>query len=246
VTLVVAFRTREGAVLAADSQLTFRDADGRIVRTQRVTKLIAKGALVWGWAGEEDAQQDMAMKLLEAGDIDLRGKRSEIKAALSELAGAVFGAMDDRARLRLLFAWWAEEEGKAVVMRTVPYGRSVRSFFLDEGENVEMIGSEEAQLVGRFGQRFIGLSEVGDLTLEQAKTLAYKLISDVGGVVDDVGGRVSMFTVTKEGPERLAREELDLLADTAGQWTDSIREQLAGATPSEAAGPDEGIDRPKT
>jgi hypothetical protein len=129
-------------------------------------------------------------------------------------------------------------------MRTGPSGKGVRSVFLDEGGNVEMIGSEAARLVARFGQRFLGIADVADLTLEQAKTLAYKLISDVGAVVDDVGGAISMFTITKAGPEQLGHEELGLLADTAGQWTDSMREQLSGATPSEATGPDEGVEPP--
>jgi 20S proteasome alpha/beta subunit len=244
VTLVVAIRTREGAVLAADSQLTFRDAAARVVDRRRVTKLIARGPLVWGWAGDEDAQQDLAMQILEAGPIDLRRKRSEIKATVNALAGQVFAALDEPASLRLLFVWWAHDEGKAVVMRTGPSGKGVRSVFLDEGGNVEMIGSEAARLVARFGQRFLGIADVADLTLEQAKTLAYKLISDVGAVVDDVGGAISMFTITKAGPEQMGHEELGLLADTAGQWTDSMREQLSGATPSEATGPDEGVEPP--
>jgi ATP-dependent protease HslVU (ClpYQ) peptidase subunit len=97
VTLVVAIRTREGAVLAADSQLTFRDAAARVVDRRRVTKLIARGPLVWGWAGDEDAQQDLAMQILEAGPIDLRRKRSEIKATVNALAGQVFAALDEPA-----------------------------------------------------------------------------------------------------------------------------------------------------
>src|SRR4051794_27710628 len=44
VTLVIALRSRDGAVLAADSQLTFRDATATIIARRRVTKLIAKGA----------------------------------------------------------------------------------------------------------------------------------------------------------------------------------------------------------
>jgi hypothetical protein len=244
-TLVIALRSRDGAVMAADSQLTFRDAARNIIETRRVTKLMANGALVWGWAGEEDTQQDVAMQLLEGEPIDVGGKRSEIKTRLQDAAREVFTALEDEAKLRLLFAWWSPDDGKAIVMRTIPYGKSVPSFFLDEQSNVEMIGSPSAMLVARFGQRFLGFGDLGELTLEQAKALVYKLIVDVAGVVDDVDDQITLFTVTKDGPEQLSREELDLLADTAGGWTDSMRGMISGGTPSEAAGPDHGIAPPE-
>jgi hypothetical protein len=47
-TLVLALRCREGAVLAADDQLTRRAPRGRVARTTQVTKLLHTGGIAWG------------------------------------------------------------------------------------------------------------------------------------------------------------------------------------------------------
>jgi hypothetical protein len=98
-TLVIALCCREGAVLAADNQLTYREGrartDMRVTRTTPVTKLHAERGIAWGWGGREDANSTP--------------DRDALRISLSKVS--------DNADLNLLLSGWSPSAGKAPILR---------------------------------------------------------------------------------------------------------------------------------
>jgi hypothetical protein len=250
VTLVLGLRCREGAVLAADDLVVRRASPGRnnqVVRETRATKLLQARGIAWGWAGYEDAQQRFGIEVIDLQDTASTHSRSAIQ---DDLEGGLRAALSkitdsDAVELRVLAAWWSARASKALMLSLNGLKPNVRSTFVDDRTNVEMIGSPVARLLAAHSLRTLGFGDFQDVGIEEAKTVATKVIADVSAGTDDVGRPAQIVEVTADGIRELDREDVAALASSAATWTTELRATLVREPlPSESATADPGISPP--
>jgi hypothetical protein len=233
-TLVLALRCREGAVLAADDQLTYREdiarGDRRVTRTTPVTKLHHTRGIAWGWAGGEDAQQRFGVELYEERRISSTDKRSTIHDEIENALRTSLAKIEGNASLDLLLAWWSAPVGKALILKTRGLQGSVRSAFVDDALNVEMIGSPQVLNLTEFALRTLGFGDFRDVGMEEAKVVAYKVISDVAAFTDDVGRPRYIYGITNRGIDELDPQDVAAIASSADVWTANLRATLVHET----------------
>jgi hypothetical protein len=250
VTLILGLRCREGAVLAADDLVVRRASPGRnnrVVRETRATKLLHARGIAWGWAGYEDAQQRFGIEVVDLRSTASTQSRSVIQDGLEDgLRTALSKITDsDAVELHVLVAWWSARAGKALMLSLNGRKPHVRSTFVDDRTNVEMIGSQTARQLAEHSLRTLGFGDFRDVGIEEAKTVATKVIADVSAGTDDVGRPAQMVEVTAEGINELDREDVAALASVAATWTTELRATLVREPlPSESATADRGISPP--
>lgn len=246
-TLVLALRCREGAVLAADDQLTYRAPRGRVARTTPVTKLLHTRGIAWGWGGDQDAQQRFATQMYEEErGFTSRDTRTTIQDRIEAAARTSQGKLEAGSAVELLFAWWSQQFSKPLILKLNAMGASVRSVFVDDLHNVEMVGSPEPIRLAAFALRTLGFGDFRDVGMEEAKVVAFKIISDVSAFTDDVGQPAFMIGITKDGIGELDTQDVQAVASSADVWTTSLRATLAQeASPEPSATRDTGVRPPQ-
>lgn len=249
-TLVLALRCREGAVLAADDQLSFRHdrakGDLRVTRKTPVTKLLHTRGIAWGWGGAQDAEQQFGIEMFDKRTISAHQDRSAVQTEIQDALRAGMSRIEYTAELNLVIGWWSAGANKALLLDAHVLGTAVRSTFVDDRSNVSMVGSDEAKKLAEFALRTLGFGDFRNVGMEEAKIVASKAISDVSAVTDDVGQPAYIIGITSAGVEELDAQDVEAIASSAAVWTASLRATLAPEpTPSETTTKDTGLRPPE-
>ena len=121
----------------------------------------------------------------------------------------------------------------------------MRSTFVDDLHNVEMVGSSEPVKLAEFALLTLGFGDFRDVGMEEAKTLAYKVIADVAARTDDVGRPSHIYGITAQGIEELDAHDIEAIASSADVWTANLRATLSRETaPAQTSTPDTGVRPP--
>lgn len=234
-TLVLALRCRDGVVLASDGQAT-TDAAGQPTR-QPVRKLFDVGGRVaWGAAGSVGLQQTLLDALAErerelvAGHSKraLRRRLTETvipiqQQALRDFVGHPGSHPPD---LACIFCWF--ERGEARIL-SIPRTGSDHQLH----DRHSAVGTGD--IFADFAMTSVAHLGTVTLSLEQAKMVAYKAVSDAIDVAAIyLGPPIQMYVVTDDGAREVPAAELDGgLADSVDAWKARQRETLG---PLAAAG----------
>jgi 20S proteasome alpha/beta subunit len=235
VTLVLAIRCREGLVLASDGQAT-TDAAGQPTR-QPVRKLFAIGdRIVWGAAGSLGLQQTLAAELdRRAGELlrarDPREALAGIVIPVQQRALRDFVALPGAAppELACIFCWCDGPAGRPAIL-SIPR----------TGSDHQLHGRYSAvgtgDIFAEYAMTSVAHLGTDRLTLEQAKMVSYKAVSDAISVAAAyLGPPIQMAVVTPDGAQEVAREDLDGgLSDSVDAWKVRQRESLGALGPPPA------------
>lgn len=222
-----------------------RAVHGGVTGADRHTKLVLVRGVMWGWAGSPDAAQRFLMLAEEHAGIDAAASRAALQEAAESCVRGTFALIEGRPELQLLLVSWNQRARKALILHVYDVGGVVRSVWVDDLDNVRMIGSERARALAQHALRTMGFADFQDVGLEEAKTLAHKLIADVAANSDDVGEPVHIGSVTAEKARRLDAPDIEGARDSAGRFTSGIR-SLVGREPlpADTTTADEGIGPP--
>ncbi|MGH2944883.1 MAG: hypothetical protein ACRDPC_01180 [Solirubrobacteraceae bacterium] len=235
-TLVLALRCRDGIVLASDGQAT-ADAAGQPTR-RPVRKLFDLGGrIAWGAAGsiglQQTLEEDLAQarkSLVEAADTQqLRRRLTEIVIPIQQRALKDFvphpGSQPPD--LACIFGWF--ERGEARIL-SVPRTGSDHQLH----ERHAAVGTGD--IFADFAMTAIAPLDTGRLSLEQAKMVAFKSVSDAIDVAAVyLGPPIQMYVVTGGGARVVPASELErALADSVEAWKGRQRETLGPLAPGGA------------
>jgi 20S proteasome alpha/beta subunit len=224
-TLVLALRCADGIVLASDGQATC-DAAGQPTRAP-VRKLFDVGGRVaWGSAGSIGLQQTLLGELgaLNGHSDDagqLRRRLASIVTPLQKAAMRDFvpHAAADPPELACLFCW-CDASGPRIL--SIPRTGSDHQFH----ERHAAIGSGD--IFAEMTVRSIAHLDAAELSLEQAKMVAYRTVADAIDVAAVfLGPPIQMYVVTVDGTQSVSQDEIDGgLADAVELWRARQREAL--------------------
>lgn len=224
-TLVLALRCRGGVVLASDGQAT-SDAAGQPTRAP-VRKLFDVGGRVaWGSAGSIGLQQTLHAELgaLNGHSDDagrLRRRLASLVTPLQQTAMRDFVpfAGAEPPELACLFCW-CDAAGPRIL--SIPRTGSDHQFH----ERHAAIGSGD--IFAELTVRSIAHLGSTELTVEQAKMVAYRTVADAIDVAAVyLGPPIQMYVVTAERAEPVGQDEIDGgLADAVELWRERQREAL--------------------
>lgn len=240
-TLVLAIRCREGVVLASDGQAT-TEAAGQPTRVP-VRKLFGLGRrIAWGAAGSVGLQQALAERL--AWEEDRLAAASDPREALVD---AVIPIQQQALRdfvphldapppdLACIFCW-CERDGARIW--SIPRTGS------DHQLHGDYCAVGTGDIFAQFAMASVAHLGTPELTLEQAKMVAYKAVADAIDVAAVyLGPPIQMYVVTPAGAREVPRAELEGgLSDSVDAWKARQRETLGPlAAPAPAAAAAVGI-----
>ncbi len=240
-TLVLAIRCREGIVLASDGQATTTDVAGQPTR-QPVRKLFTLGRrIAWGAAGSLGLAQTLAAELARREDEllctpDPRAMLARIAIPIQQRALRDFVALPgaEPPDLCCVFCWWDAGAGASIL--SLPRTGSDHQLH----DDYAALGTGE--IFAAFAMTSLGHLGTARLSLEQAKMVAYKAVSDAISVAAAfLGPPIQMAVVTPgDGATEVARDDLDGgLSDSVDAWKERQRESLGplGPAPAERLGP---------
>lgn len=230
-TLVLAIRCREGVVLASDGQAT-TDAAGQPTR-QSVQKLFDLGGrIAWGAAGSVGLQQALAERF--AAELEHVVAEPDPRAALVD---AVIPIQQRALRdfvahpgahppdLACVFCWLGAD-GRPRIF-SVP--RTGSDHQLHDGHAAVGTGDIFADFA------MVSVAHLGtpDLSLEQAKMVAFKAIADAIDVAAVyLGPPIQMAVVTAAGVRAVPKTEIEGgLSDSVDAWKARQRETLGPLAP---------------
>jgi hypothetical protein len=242
-TLIAALRCRDGVILGSDSQETRGPRGHRLARPTRKVYELRPGFL-FAWAGAQDVAQGFALRLARVDGISPSDDRLAIKARLHAIFNdlradpAIEGRSD---HAEFLIAWWSQREDKHVALHLLSGGA---------GEWVESWAFAGVQLgvdSASFALGAMRYIDPSDLSLEQAKVVALKVLRDtIETNVEGIGGHVQMGTVQRSTLQLVAEADMRGLNDTVDLWESQCAELLLGTTapPSASNTPDRGVRPP--
>jgi hypothetical protein len=242
-TLIAALRCRDGVIVGSDSHET-RGARGRRLARPIQKVYEPRPGFLLAWAGAQDAAQSFALRLARARGLSPDGDRLDIKAHLHRILKDVRGdpGIDGRSdHVEFLIAWWSRHERKPLALHLLSAGA---------GEWVESWAFGGIQLGVDSASFAIGTMryiEPEELTLEQAKIVALKVLRDaIETSVEGIGGRVQMGTAQASGIQVIAQADMRGLHDTVDLWEAQCAEILLGTgePPSASGTPDRGVRPP--
>jgi 20S proteasome alpha/beta subunit len=223
--LVLALRYCDGVVLASDGQAT-SDAAGQPTRAP-VRKLFdVSGRVAWGAAGSVGLQQSLQAELDllngSAGDPgQLRRRLASVVIPLQQAAMRDFVPHpgSEAPELACLFCW-CDATGPRIL--SIPRTGSDHQFHARH----TAIGSGD--IFAELTIRSIVHRGSAQLTLEQAKMVAFKTVSDAIDVAAVyLGPPIQMYVVTADGATHVPQEEIDgALSDAVELWKARQRETL--------------------
>jgi hypothetical protein len=243
VTLIAALRCRDGVIVGSDSHETRGTRGRRLARPVQKVYEPRPGFLL-GWAGAHDAAQSFALRLARARGLTPGRDRLEIKTRLHAILDEVRGDRGIEGRsdhVEFLIAWWSQHERKPVALHLLSGGAAewVESWAFSGIQ----LGVESASFaVGTM--RYINPE---DLTLEQAKIVALKVLRDtIETSVEGIGGRAQMGTAQASGVHVVEQADMRGLHDTVDLWESQCAELLLGTDepPSASATVDRGVRPP--
>lgn len=224
-TLVLALRFTDGVVLASDGQVT-SDAAGQPTRAP-VRKLFdIGGRIAWGAAGSTGLLQTLR------AEVDaLNGSARDPAQLRTRLAGTVIPLQQralrefvphagaEPAELACIFCW-CDASGPRIL--SIPRTGGDHQF---HGHHAA-IGSGD--IFAESTVRSIAPANGAELTLEQAKMVAFRAIADAIDVAAVfLGPPIQLYVVTRAGAERVSHEEISsTLAASVAHWKRRERRAL--------------------
>ncbi len=241
-TLIAAFRHRDGLILGSDSQETRGELGRRLARPTQKVYVPCRGFML-AWAGPQNVAQGFALRLARAR-ISPNADRLDIEARLKAILADLRKDESIKERsdvIELFLAWWSRAENKPLALRLFSGGATewVDSWAFAGAK----IGVENAS----FAMGALRYLDLGALEIDHAKVVALKVLRDViATAAEGIGGRVQMGTVQKSGVQRVEEADMRGLDDTVNLWESRCVELLLGATPppSASATPDRGVGPP--
>lgn len=232
-TLVLAIRCREGVVLASDGQAT-TDAAGQPTR-QPVRKLFAIGdRIVWGAAGSLGLQQTVAAELDRCADElltvdDPREALARVVIPIQQRGLEDFVALPGASppELACIFCWCDGPAGRPAIL-SIPRSGSDHQLH----GRYSAVGTGD--IFAEYAMASVAHLGTDGLSLEQAKMVAYKAISDAISVAAVyLGPPIQMAVVTPDaGAQEVSRDDLDGgLSDSVDAWKVRQRESLGALGP---------------
>jgi hypothetical protein len=242
-TLIAALRCRDGVIVGSDSHETRGTRGRRLARPVQKVYEPHPGFLL-AWAGAQDAAQSFALRLARAPKLTPDADRLDIKALLHAILGdvradpSVAGRSD---HVEFLIAWWSRHEGKPVALHVLSGGAAewVESWAFSGVQ----VGVDSAS----FAVATMRYIDPEDLTLEQAKIVALKVLRDtIETSVEGIGGRVQMGTAQESGVQIIEQADMRGLHDTVDLWESQCAELLLGTDepPSASDTVDRGVRPP--
>jgi len=242
-TLIAALRCRDGVIVGSDSHETRGGKGRRLARpTQKVFE--PRPGFLLAWAGAQDAAQSFALRLARAHELSANTDRLDIRARLHAILNEVRGDPSIEGRsdhVEFLIAWWSRQESKPVALHLLSGGAA------EWVENWAFGGMQLGIDSASFAISTMRYIDTEDLTLEQAKIVALKVLRDtIETSVEGIGGRVQMGTAQKSGVRLVAQADMRGLHDTVDLWESQCAEILLGTDepPSASATPDRGVRPP--
>jgi 20S proteasome alpha/beta subunit len=224
-TVVLAIRCREGVVLASDGQMT-ADTAGQPTKASARKLFDVAGRLAWGAAGSAGLQQTLRAELSTLnggvhGAEELRQRLASIVIPIQQrgLARYVPHPGTDPPDLSVIFCW-CDSGGPRIL--EIPRTGSDHQFH----DRYSAIGSGD--IFARFAMASVAHLDTTELTLEQAKMVAFKAIADAIEVAAVFLGPPIQLYVVREGESaRVPPEEVaNGLADSVEAWKERQRETL--------------------
>jgi 20S proteasome alpha/beta subunit len=226
VTLVLALESSGGIVLASDGQAT-SDAAGQPTRAPTRKLFDVSGRIAWGAAGSAGLRQTLSAELGilnghagDAGQLRRRLAASVIQVQQRAIRDFVPHNGSDPPELDCLFCWH-DADGPHIL--SVPRTGSDHQFHARHAA----IGSGD--IFAELTVRSMAHLDSPELSLEQAKMVAYRAVADAIDVAAVyLGPPIQMYVVSPAGAaERIGEEELEgCLADAVGVWRAQEREVL--------------------
>lgn len=224
-TVVLAIRSAEGVVLASDGQVT-ADTAGQPTRAPARKLFEVGGRLAWGAAGSAGLQQTLRAEL--AG---LNGYATDAERLRQRLASIVIPIQQqglthyvphpgtDPPELAVIFCW-CDGDGPRIL--EIPRTGSDHQFH----DRYCAIGSGD--IFARFAMASVAHLDTRELTLEQAKMVAFKAIADAIEVAAFfLGPPIQLYVVGQDGTRLVPTEEVaNGLADSVEAWKERQREAL--------------------
>ncbi len=229
-TVVLAVRCSEGVVLASDGQVT-ADTAGQPTKAP-ARKLFDVGCrLAWGAAGSAGLQQTLQAELAalngQGADAEqLRQRLASIVIPIQQqaLARYVPHPGTEPPDLAVIFCW-CDGDGPRIL--EIPRTGSDHQFH----ERHCAIGSGD--IFARFAMASVAHLNTNELTLEQAKMVAFKAIADsieVAAVF--LGPPIQLYVADEGGTRPVPAEEVaTALADSVDVWKAHQRETLGALAP---------------
>lgn len=232
-TLVLAIRCREGVVLASDGQAT-TDAAGQPTR-QPVRKLFeVAGRIAWGAAGSLGLQQTLAAELQRRepellAAMDPREALARIVIPIQQRALEDFVALPGCVppELACIFCWWDPGARRPAILSIPRTGGDHQLH-----DRYSAVGTGD--IFAEFAMASVAHLGTAELSLEQAKMVAYKAVSDAISVAAVyLGPPIQMSVVTPgDGAVEVSRADLDGgLSDSVDAWKARQRESLGALGP---------------
>jgi len=226
-TLVLALRCRDGIVLASDGQAT-SEAAGQPTR-RPVRKLFdVGGRLAWGAAGCVGLQQTLLnalaeheAELLDEPPRRWRERLTELVIPVQQQAVRDFvphpGCLPPD--LSCIFCWF--DQGRARIL-SVPRTGSDHQLHDDHAA----VGTGD--IFADLGMTAVAHLGTAELSLDQAKVVAYKAVADAIDVAAVyLGPPIQMYVVREAGAQRVPTAELEAeLAESVESWKSRQRETL--------------------
>ncbi len=241
-TLIAAFRYRDGLILGSDSQET-RGAPGRRLARPTQKVYVPRPGFLLAWAGPQNVAQGFALRLARtriSPSADRLDVEARLKAILANLRKDE--SIEERSDyVELFLAWFSRAEGKPLALRLFSGGATewIDSWSFGGAK----FGIENAS----FAMGTLRYIDLGVLTLDHAKVVALKVLRDaIATAAEGIGGRVQMGPVQKRGVQRMEETDMQGLEDTVNLWESRCAELLLGATPPPSATdtPNRGVGPP--
>jgi hypothetical protein len=243
-TLIAAFRCRDGLILGSDSQETRGAMGRRLARSTQKVYLLPPGFLL-AWAGPQDVAQGFILRLARAKGLSPSTDRLDIKTRLHTILAELREdpSIEERSdHVELLIAWWSQADEKPVALHIFSGGAGEWVGAWEFGGT--RLGVERASFaIG--GMRHL---DPATLVLEHAKIVALKVLRDtIETAAEGIGGRVQMGTIQESGPQLVEEADMLGLYDAVDLWESQCAELLTGAAlpPSASDTPDRGVGSPR-
>jgi 20S proteasome alpha/beta subunit len=242
-TLIAAFRCRDGVILCSDSQQT-RGAPGRRLARKARKIYIPRSGLILAAAGAQDVAQEFALRLRGARGMSATADRLQVKARLQALLDALRKDPHLEGRsdhVEFLIAWWPRQARKPVALHLLSGSAA------EWVESWTFGGMPTGTDAANFAMGSMRYIDVAKLTLEQAKVVALKVLRDaIATGAEGIGGEVQMGAVERHRVAMIEDADMQGLLDTLDLWETGCAELLLGGgqPPSASKTPDEGVRPP--
>jgi hypothetical protein len=182
-------------------------------------------------AGSQDVAQEFSLRVQRSRDLTLDIDRLELKSQFQGLLRALRedpGIEDRSDHVEFLLAWWPRHASHPVALHLLSAGAA------EWVEGWMFAGLPLGTEIASFATSTMRYLDPAELTLEQAKLLALKVLRDaIETGVEGIGGGVQMGAVAKHGAGVIEATDMTWLHYAADAWEKRCAELLRGTVPAD-------------